>query len=135
MALELIDGTSGAVDISIDGHSAKCYTNYWSADFQKELFEQTTFCSTNWRTRKAGVKGWSGRATGFLPYNAANTDPTAAFDSDDPVPLVLTAFTGCTISGDAHISNVHVGVGAAGNSELSFNFDGDGVPVIVWDEA
>lgn len=136
MALDLLQGTSGNVDISVNGISLKCILSYWSADFAKEMGEQTTFCSSNWAKRNPGKKQVTGRADGGLGKNAAGADPTDAWDSDVAVPFVLTADTGCTFTFSGHVTHVHAGVRAAtAATEFSFDFESYGAVVTVWDEA
>jgi hypothetical protein len=133
MALALLDGSNANIDISLNSISYKCHFGYWSADFERQLNEATTFCGTGWRSYTPGMRGMNGRADGFLGKGVAGADPTASgFTSQTAVPIVLTADSGCTFTGTGFVNRVHTGVRAAGNSEFSLEFAFTGAVTTAW---
>lgn len=129
----LLDGSNAAIDITIDGNSHKCVFAYVSADLVKEFTEKTTFCNEGWRSRTPGMKQLQGRAEGFLSINNAASDPSAAFEEQDGVPIVITFTTGLTYTFTGHVARSHAGVRAAANSEFALDFESDGAVTVVAD--
>lgn len=134
MATQLLDGTFAALDFTTGGTpvSWKDQANYVSADIGNEMFEQTTFSSSGWRSRIRGLKQMVGRIAGFLSTGKAISDPMALFASSGPTSFVLTIHTGCTYTGSLQPRNHHAGMQAAGNSEMGLDFESFGAVTTAW---
>lgn len=135
MALQLLDGTNATIDISFNAISYKCVASYWSADLDRQFFESTVFCSGGWVDEIGGKKQLIGRMDGFASSGYAGSDPLALFNTSfqsTGFPFVLTANTGCYISGNANASRVHTGMRAALQSEFAIDFKSKGAVTTVW---
>jgi hypothetical protein len=143
MALQILDGTTAATEITLGvrstyggsagaGVSLKCVLTYISMDVIREMFEQTTFCSSGWRSRIPGMKQMIGRADGFDAKGAVHCDPLLYFANNYPQAMVYTADTSCTLSSDVFINRRHSGMRAAGNSEAGYDIESFGAVTSAW---
>lgn len=134
MAFSLIDGSNGNIDVSLNSVSFKCVFSRWSGDFVREMTEKTTFCSGGWRSRDPGMKQLVFRMDGFASKGFAGSDPLElmAADSVTGIPFVLTADSGCYLSGNCHIGLSHIGQNAQLNSESGIGAESDGPVSSFW---
>jgi len=134
MALSLLDGSNGNIQVTINSVAFQCVINRWSADIVREFTEKTTFCSGGWRSRDPGMKQLIGRMDGYLSKGIAASDPLAliAADTVSGLAFTLQADTGCYLSGSCHIGLSHVGTNAQLNSEMGVGFESDGEVTSVW---
>lgn len=132
MALVILNGTTASADISFATVSLKCAFSYMSFDFVREMFEQTTFCSSGWRSRIPGMKQLLGRLDGFATTGAAFSDPLAYMTTTVPVAIVATLDTSCTLTFSGFVNRSHVGLRAAGASEAGLDFESTGAVTSAW---
>lgn len=133
--LALIDGSDATIDIMLNSNSFKCVASYWVARFSRQMFELTTFCSSGWRAPRPGMKAMRGTIAGFASYGDPSSDPLALFASSfqsTGVAFTLTAHTGCTLTGNCHVSESDVGFRAAGPSEAGIDFESTGPVTSTW---
>lgn len=131
-AFAIIDGSNANADISIATQSHKCWASYFSADIVRDFTEQTTFCTSGWRSRQPGLKQLLGTIDGFLPSGATAVSPGSYFTSTTAAAYVLTADTGCTFTFSGHAGRMHAGLRAALNSEFALNFESAGAVTTAW---
>ncbi len=132
MSMALLDGTSAVFSLVIGTQEYKCMANYISADIGNELFEQTTFCTSGWRSRIRGLKQMVGRLAGFMFKGVAHADPLVLFAGSTYIAFIMTFDTGCILSGNLQPRNQHMGMAAAGNSELGLDFESYGIVGSSW---
>lgn len=137
MALELLDGTVAAVDMSIAYSgtaqtSLKCAFNYLSARMQRGFTERTTFCSSGWVQEQAGMKQLLLHLDGYVSKGAVFSDPLALFADNTAKPFIFTADTGCTLTGSALAASDDMGLRAAANSQRGIDLRSYGVVTSVW---
>jgi hypothetical protein len=135
MSLAIIDGSNATIDVSLNTVSYKCMASYWSADISRDMLNITTFCSGGWRARRPGQNVLTGRIVGFATTGFAGSDPLALFASGfqaSGVPFVLTATSGCYLSGTCNVTNDHIGMRAALESEAGTDFESTGPVTSVW---
>lgn len=143
MSIQLLDGTTAAFGVTFAARSAyggsagtavelKCTATYWSADIMREMFEQTTFCSTGWRSRIGGMKQLIGRIDGFSSTGIVASDPLLYFANNFPIAVVATVTTSCTLTHDAFVNRRHEGMRAAGNSEAGYDYESFGAVTSAW---
>ena len=144
MPFALLDGTAGSIDIKIGptggtaSQSFKNVANYWSADVDRDSFEAITFASGGWRVPIPGMMQLIGSLRGFASQGQVWSDPFALMASDPGVPIqagqpfVLTAFTGCTLTGLCQVLRAHTGMQAALQSEFGVDFRSSGAVTSAW---
>lgn len=143
MALELLNGTTAAFDFTTatrttfsgTAGTAKTWAgvaSYFSADIARELFEQTTFGSSGWRSRIPGMKQLIGHIDGFTSKGLSNSDPLYLFANNFPIAFVATVDTGCTLTGDGFATRHHTGLRAAAQSEMALDFESYGAVTSAW---
>jgi len=96
----------------------------WEADLTAEALDTTPFSPTsNYRTRIAGLKDWSGSFTSWAD------DTQALLEAGVVASLVLTATTSRTYTGSALITSVRTGIAADGSQRtVTSTFVGAGAP-------
>lgn len=105
--LALLKGTLATIDATMqtDGStttSRKCMFSQIAQHFSRNLFLNTTFCTSGYQTREAGLKDLETVFSGFIGVNAAAFAPlpiNTASSAGAEVPLtgVVTYTTGATV--------------------------------------
>lgn len=129
MALELLHGSLATIDASLDGDSVKCAFGRWFAQIVRSASSTLTFCSGNWIEERPGAVQLVGRLDGFGSTGESFSSPLAFVTATDPIPAILTADTGTTLSFDANVFEDSLEMVAGGNSGRSIGFRSHG-PVI-----
>lgn len=132
MAQRCLSGIDGGVTLPT-GHAAKLRA--WSLVVNQEVADCSGFSSTSdWREALAGMKSWSGVASGYVEFDAASTAPNA----HTPVgsgSITLTVGSGCTYAGTVIITSISVSQSIDGVASIAFSFVGNGALTETWDEA
>lgn len=116
MALQLLDGTSAAVNLTIDYQAYECHLNNLAVEFNRQTFQMVTFCSSNWETSVSGMKNMLFVGTGFLAKGDAASKLGQYMLDDDHVWVVATFDTGCTVSAESIITRDSGNIAGAGLS-------------------
>lgn len=135
MAISLLDGTVSAFNFTIAASTSAqwpCVSNYMSCDLVREFFEQTTFCSSGWRSRTPGLKQLIGRIDGYANKGFAYSDPSVLFATTAGFAFVATFDTGCTFTGTLQAARFHVGLHAGAQSEMGLDFESTGAVTVAW---
>lgn len=131
MAQRALAGINGGVTLPT-GHTAKLRA--WSLVVNQEVSDCSGFSSTSdWREALAGMKSWSGVASGYCEFDAASMAPNA----DAPVAsgsITLTAESGCTYAGTVIVTSISVSQSIDGVASIAFSFVGSGALTETWDE-
>lgn len=123
MALGLLDGTTAAVDFSVDGASMQCHANSMAVEFMREFLQRVTFCSSNWKTKIFSLKEVRGVLAAFLGKGTAVSKLGQWHLSDNTVAIVATFDTGCSVSLTAGISRDAGSIQAAALSGRQVEFE------------
>lgn len=130
MAAQFLTGINGGVTLP-SGHVAKLRA--WSLSVNQEVHDVTNFDSTgDWHECIAGLKSWSGVASGFVQDNDSNLAPNV--DTPASGSITLTVRTGSTFAGTCIISNIAIGQAVDGVCSIAFAFVGNGALTETWDE-
>jgi predicted secreted protein len=129
MPAQFLTGINGGVTLP-SGHTAKLRA--WSLSVNNEIHDVTNFESTgDWHECIAGLKSWSGVASGFVQDDAAALDPNA--DAPASGSITLTVRTGSTYAGNCIVSNIAIGQAVDGVCSIAFAFVGNGALTETWD--
>lgn len=138
--LALLDGTNANIDFAIASAGAgatataslKCSFAFLSARIVREFTEQTTFCSSGWRSRNPGFMQLLMHLDGYASKGTPLSSPMALFTDNLARPFVFTADTSCTFSGSAHAAADGIGLRAAGNSDRGIDLESYGAVTVAW---
>jgi hypothetical protein len=124
MALALLDGTSGHVDLGITipsgtsvgttNISYKCTVGAIRGRIRRNSFtNRKTFCtSVGWEDEAPGNKQVFLHADKFMSKGSPISDPMAMFGNDTAMALTFTAETGCSLTGTFHAEEEQFGADA-----------------------
>ena len=122
-------------------HNLVC--NAWSMTIGRVISDVTGYGDTA-RRKLGGIPEYTGSASGFMKFDAADTSPALSpANINDPVGdgsqrnvyATLQAATGCTYAGDCVLSNIALSSTKTGDATISFDFAFDGAPTQTWDSA
>lgn len=131
MAAQIVSGANGGVTIPTAAGGQTIQLFEWTATFERELSDVSTFDEdTNWRVKQGGIGHMTGSATGYFDADASDTDKITAFATEDDAPTascILTAYTGKTFQFTGILGNVTVNSAKTGGPvTISFTFESSG---------
>jgi predicted secreted protein len=130
MPAQFLTGINGAVTLP-SGHAAKLRA--WSLSVNQEIHDVTNFESTgDWHECIAGLKSWSGVASGFVQDDFASLDPNADAPASGEISLFVKSTTSKYV-GNCIISNIAIGQAVDGVASIAFAFVGNGALTETWD--
>lgn len=138
MALSLLDGTTAAIDFTIEPTpggtkaSLKCIANFISYIIRRGTSQRFTFCSSGWAQPIAGVRAGFVHIDGFMGKGVALASPVALISQDSPLEFIFTADTGCTITQSAIETQEGDAVRALGESSRGLDLETSGPPTTAW---
>lgn len=137
MALALLDGTNGSVDlgITLSGTvvtSTKAIFGYMTIRIGVEMSAQDVFASGAWRKRLKTNYQATGRLEGFVSSGNPVSDPLSLVGSSGPLPIVATYVTGCTITCSVQFTGDANEVRATANSGRGVDFESWGTVTTTW---
>jgi predicted secreted protein len=130
MPAQFLTGINGAVTLP-SGHAARLRA--WSLSVNQEIHDVTNFDSTgDWHECIAGLKSWSGVASGFVRDDEASLDPNADAPASGAIALGVKG-SGSQYAGNCIISNIAIGQAVDGVCSIAFAFVGNGALTETWD--
>ena len=140
MAYTLLDGTNANIDIqtavpatnTTANKSMKCIAGSVSFTFRKATSRKTTFCGSGWASSTPGDKQMFAVVGGFMSKGDVLSDPLALFDTQKDLAFILTADTGCILTGNWIQTEDANTLLAAQNSGRSMAFESQGSVSSTW---
>ncbi len=132
MALAILTGSLTATDFALGGTSIKCVLAQINFEIVAGGTSQTTFCSGGAVEETKGMVQLIGSVLGFLSKGTTYSEFGMWVLDPDPVAMVITADTSCTITADVNVFSESGTINAAANTGRGVGFRSNGDITVAW---